>query len=90
MEKKKDTVSFLTEDGDEALFHVIEETRINGTDYLLVYDDIEGEDVEALILKDVSAQGDAEAVYEIVEDEKELKAVAGLFNELLEDADLVF
>lgn len=90
MEKKKDTVLFLTEDGDEALFHVIEETRINGTDYLLVYDDIEGEDVEALILKDVSAQGDAEAVYEIVEDEKELKAVAGLFNELLEDADLVF
>lgn len=90
MEKKKDTVSFLTEDGDEALFHVIEETRINGTDYLLVYDDIEGEAVEALILKDVSAQGDAEAVYEIVEDEKELKAVAGLFNELLEDTDLVF
>lgn len=90
MEKKKDTISFLTEDGDEALFHVIEETRINGTDYLLVYDDVEGEAVEALILKDVSAQGDAEAVYEIVEDEKELKAVAGLFNELLEDTDLVF
>ncbi|MBQ8845971.1 MAG: DUF1292 domain-containing protein, partial [Lachnospiraceae bacterium] len=45
---------------------------------------------EALILKDISAEGEAEAVYEIVEDEKELAAVAGLFSELLEDTDLVF
>jgi len=89
MEKKKDTIPFVTEDGDEVLFHVVEETRINGTDYLLVLDDIEDEDVEALILKDVSAEGEAEAVYEIVEDEKELKAVAGLFSELLGDTDLI-
>ena len=90
MERNQDIIMFTTEDGDEVKFHVIEETRINGKDYLLVLDDIEDEEQEALILKDTSAEGEAEAVYEIVEDEKELAAVAGLFAELLEDTDLVF
>ena len=90
MERNQDIITFTTEDGDEVQFHVIEETRINGRDYLLVLDDIEDEEQEALILKDVSAEGEPEAVYEIVEDEKELAAVAGLFSELLEDTDLVF
>ncbi|MBQ9767062.1 MAG: DUF1292 domain-containing protein [Lachnospiraceae bacterium] len=90
MERNQDTITFVTEDGDEAIFHVVEETRINGTNYLLVLDDIEDEETEALILKDTSAEGDAEAVYEIVDDEKELKAVADLFSEILEDTEFVF
>ena len=90
MERNQDIINFTTEDGDEVKFHVIEETRINGTDYLLVLDDIEDEEQEALILKDVSADGEAEAIYEIVEDEKELKAVADLFGEILEDTEFVF
>ncbi|MCH5273178.1 MAG: DUF1292 domain-containing protein [Lachnospiraceae bacterium] len=89
MERNQDNITFITEDGDEALFHVIEETRINGTNYLLVLDDIEGEETEALILKDVSAETETEAVYEIVEDEKELRAVADLFSEILEDTEFV-
>lgn len=90
MERNQDTITFVTEDGDEAIFHVVEETRINGTNYLLVLDDIEDEETEALILKDTSAEEDAEAVYEIVDDEKELKAVADLFSEILEDTEFVF
>lgn len=89
MERNQDTITFVTEDGDEAIFHVVEETRINGTNYLLVLDDIEDEETEALILKDTSAEGEAEAVYEIVDDEKELKAVADLFSEILEDTEFV-
>lgn len=90
MERNQDIIIFTTEDGNEVKFHVVEETRINGTDYLLVLDDIEDEEQEALILKDVSAEGEAEAIYEIVEDEKELKAVADLFGEILEDTEFVF
>lgn len=90
MERNQDTITFVTEDGDEVLFHVVEETRINGRDYLLVLDDIAGEEQEALILKDMSGEGETEAVYEIVEDEKELKVVADLFSEILEDTDFVF
>lgn len=89
MERNQDTITFVTEDGDEVLFHVVEETRINGVNYLLVLDDIEDEETEALILKDTSAEGEAEAVYEIVDDEKELKVVADLFSEILEDTEFV-
>ncbi|MDD6035122.1 MAG: DUF1292 domain-containing protein [Lachnospiraceae bacterium] len=89
MERNQDIITFVTEDGDEAVFHVIEETRINGRDYLLVLDDIEGEEQEALILKDVSAENEPEAIYEIVEDEKELKVVADLFSEILEDTEFM-
>ena len=38
------TVNFITEDGDVAVFRVIEETKINGVKYLLVLDDIEDEE----------------------------------------------
>lgn len=86
----EETIKFITEDGDEVLFDVLEETKINGVRYLLVLDGIEDdeEESEALILKDTSAETDEEAVYEIVDDDKELAAVAAIFDELLEDIDL--
>ena len=90
MERNQDIITLTTQDGDEVKIHVNDQTRINGRAYLLVLDDIEDEEQEALILKDVSAEGESEAIYEIVEDEKELKAVAGLFSELLEDTEFVF
>lgn len=90
MSKELDmTVNFITEDGDEVVFRVIEETKINGVKYLLVLDDIEDEEQEALILKEVSAEDAEEAFYDIVEDEKELTAVATIFEELLDDLELV-
>ena len=88
-EKKETTITFVTEDGEEALFHVLEQTKINGTTYLLVLDDVEEEDSEALILKEVSSENAEEAVYDIVENEKELTAVAAIFEELLDDVELV-
>lgn len=90
MNKEQDTtVKFTTEDGDVAVFHVIEETKINGVKYLLVFDDVEEEEEEALILKEVSNESAEEAFYDIVEDEKELAAVAAIFEELLDDLELV-
>lgn len=80
-------LKFTTEDGDEAIFHVQCETKLNGVKYLLVFDDIEGEEEEALILKEVS-DDNGELTYEIVEDDKELSCMAGVFEELLEDIDL--
>lgn len=83
------TVNFTTEDGDVVVFRVIEETKIGGVKYLLVLDDIEDEEEEALILKEVSKEGAEEALYDIVDDEKELTAVAAIFEELLDDLELV-
>lgn len=66
----------------------MEETRIHGKDYLLVTDAPEDEDGECYILKDVSGENDSEALFEFVEDDRELDGVMGIFEELLKDADV--
>ena len=48
----------------------------------------EDEDGECYILKDVSGENDSEAVFEFVEDDRELDGVMGIFEELLKDADV--
>ena len=81
-------ITFIQEEtGEETEFFVLEETRLNGRDYILVADS-EEEDAQALILKDLSSDGDQEAVYEIVEDDQELEGVLGIFEQLLEDVDI--
>ncbi|MCI8597714.1 MAG: DUF1292 domain-containing protein [Lachnospiraceae bacterium] len=81
-------ILFIPDNAEEpAEFFVLEETRLNGTDYILVTDSEEG-DGEALILKDLSSDGDSEAVYEIVEDDRELLSVMAIFEQLLEDVDI--
>ena len=82
-----DKILFMAEDGEPVEFYVLEQTRIGGLDYILVTD-TEEDDGEALILKDISNSGDAEALYEIVEDDKEIEAVAAVFGNMLEDVDL--
>ena len=76
------------ETGETAEFFVLEQTIINGMNYILVTDS-EEDDAEALILKDLSQDGDKEALYEIVEDDNELEAVSKVFAEMLEDIELV-
>ena len=79
MEEK---IVFIDEDGNEVEMYVVEETRINNVNYLLVTED-EGdeEEAEAYILKDVSKEEDEEAVYEI-------DYIGKVFSELLEDIDI--
>ena len=83
-------LTFVTEDQESVDFYIIEETRVNGINYLLVTEseDEEDEEAEAYILKDTSKAEDTEAVYEFVESEEELDAVSLIFAELLEDMDL--
>jgi uncharacterized protein YrzB (UPF0473 family) len=85
MNNKPDEITFITEEGEEVLFRVLEQTRLGGIDYLLVSTE---EEDEALILKDISQATDEEAIYNIVDDDKELELVAGIFNELLDDIEL--
>ncbi len=75
--------------GEEAVdFFVLEQTRIGGYNYILVTDFEEG-DGEALILKDISQDGEEESVYTIVSDDEELAAVAGVFENMLDDISFV-
>ncbi len=84
---EEERIVFITEDGEEAAFYVLEETRLNGTDYLLVADS-KGEEANALILKEEPGDSREEALYVPVEDEKELDALSKVFEELLEDVDI--
>lgn len=83
-------LTFITEDMESVDFYILEETRVNGANYLLVTDseNEESEEAQAYILKDTSAPEYTEAVYEFVDDEEELTAVSRIFDELLEDIDL--
>ena len=69
-------LTFVTEDQESVDFYIIEETRVNGINYLLVTEseDEEDEEAEAYILKDTSKAEDTEAVYEFVESEEELRS----------------
>ena len=85
---KLEKITFRPE-GEEAVeFYVLEHTRIGGYIYILVTDVEEG-DGDALILKDMSQDGEEESIYDVVSDDEELEAVSGVFADMLEDIDLI-
>lgn len=87
--KKNGMVTLLSEDGESLNFYVLEQTKLYGYNYLLVTEDVTSDEAEVYLLKDMSTDTSKEAVYEFVEDEKELNALAEVFGELLEDMDIV-
>ncbi len=77
-------------DGEEAVdFYVLEQTAIGGVNYILVTDAEEDEEGEAYILKDISEADAEERVYSMVEDDTEFDAVSAVFENMLEDIDLI-
>ncbi len=79
-------IIFMNEDGTETEFYVEEQTRVNGTDYLLVATS-EDDDAEALILKDISDKDSEEAEYVPV-DENEAEALLKVFEQMLDDTEI--
>ena len=79
---KNDTVSFLSEDGENIKLSVLEETKINGISF-------EGEDGECYIMKDISNGDSEDANYIFVEDENELDSVFEIFEKMMDDIDIV-
>lgn len=80
-------ITFCPEGEEPVDFFVLEQTVIGAKSYILVTDTEDG-DGEALILRDDSEEGEPEASYTIVDDDKELEAVATLFRKLLEEDDI--
>lgn len=85
---KLEKITFQPEGENPVDFYVLEQTRIGGINYILVTDFEEG-DGEALILKDLSKDGEEESVFAIVSDDDELSAVAGVFESMLDDVAFV-
>ncbi len=86
---EEEKIILVTDAGEEITFTVLEQTRINGKDYLLVTDsDDPDSDGDCYILRDTSGKDDNEAVYEFVEDDDELDNLFGIFTELMSDTDV--
>lgn len=90
-EVEYETIEFETEDGVES-FYVLDDTKINGINYILVTDsnvEDDDEEMEVMILKEILDETDEElSTFETVEDEEELATVAKLFEESLGDIDI--
>lgn len=77
-------IVFNPDNDNPVEFFVLEQTTVSGINYILVTDKEEG-DSEALIMKEVSNGSEDDAVYEIVSDDEELKAVAEIFESMIDD-----
>ena len=89
MNSEERKITLTNDEGEEIIFYVLEETRINGMNYLLVTDSTdEDEEGECSILKDMSKQNEEEALYEFVEDDNEIDYLFKIFSELLDGADV--
>ena len=87
MSTKPEKIIFYT-DTEEVEFYVIEQTRINDINYILVADSMDDE-AEALILKETVNEEDAEdIVYSEIVDDVELEAIFKVFSEILDDIDI--
>ena len=84
-----DKVKFKDPDNGETVeFYVLEQTKINGYNYILVTEDEDG-DCECYIMKESESPESEESTYEMVEDDNELNALAKVFAEIMEDVDIV-
>ena len=81
-------VTFQKNENETVEYYILEQTRISGVNYLLVTDTEEG-DGEAVILKEVSAAEDEIGGYTDDLTEEEFEAVVPIFENLLEDVDLI-
>lgn len=89
MKEMNETI-FLIDDetGKEVEFEIIDAVEEAGERFILVVPvEEEGEDDEALILKDIS-ESDEEAVYQLIDDEEELMRVAKYFKDGNNDYDI--
>ncbi len=69
--------------GEEIEFYVLEQTCINGMNYILATEE-EEDDGDAYILKEVSTENE-DVIYEFVDDEIEFDAIARVFGEMLDE-----
>ena len=79
-------IMLTADDGSQEAFFVLEKADIAGKSYLLVTDQVEEEEADALILREI--QEEDVVLYEVVEDEKELTIISKYLEELLDEVEL--
>lgn len=87
MDAKQKMIEFTTDDGQLQSFYIVEQTKIAGSNYLLVTESVE-DNAEAYIMKE-TVEEENQSIYEILDDDTEIEAVSKVFAELLDDIDIV-
>ena len=89
MSTNSEKIVFTTEDNEEVEFYVLEQTKINGCNYLLIADSDDDEDDEAnaMILKERVPKND-DVIYDNMEDDKELDEISKVFESIMDDIDI--
>ena len=82
MQDKLNRIVLQNDDNEETELIVLEKTEFNGCVYVLACESEEDESL-AYILRQKGEEDD-DLLYEIVDDDRELEAVAPIFEELLE------
>ena len=83
-------ITFRPDDGDPVDFFILAQTTLNGKAYILVTDSEEG-DGDALVLRNDTPEQETEeedALFCLVEDEKELSECAEVFGKLLGEEEI--
>ena len=84
-----DEIVLTDEEGQELILKVIEQTRLGGKDYLLAADvDPDAEETECWIFRDESDPQNPMSLLVEIEDEDELDAVIGIFQNLVDGIDI--
>ena len=79
-------IRLQSDDGNLEL-EILEETVVNGVNYILVTDAPEGEDGTCYVMKDISAPEDEEADYVFAEGD-EAESVMDVFAKMVEGEDI--
>ena len=75
-------ISLTDEDGEEKDYAILDSVEYNGAAYVLLVpaDEIDDDETDAIILKDVSSEDDEDPIFEDPAEE-EFDAVSGIFRE---------
>lgn len=85
----EDNIIVLKGDNDDDIkVRVIEQTVVGNTNYLLVEDLNDNEDLSCFILKDTSDSNDENANYSILDNDDEFDKIAEIFKNILEKDDI--
>ncbi|MBS4900112.1 MAG: DUF1292 domain-containing protein [Clostridiales bacterium] len=86
-------ITFETEDGEKLELGILDETKVNGVEYILVTEDTNEdseEEVEVMILRCVPDENEDEELetFVTVDDPEELEAVSKVFAEQLAEEEI--
>ncbi len=86
-------ITFETEDGKKLELGILDETKVNGVEYILVTEDTNEdseEEVEVMILRCVPEENEDEELetFVTVDDPEELEAVSKVFAEQLAEEEI--